>query len=90
MRGAAAEVMLDALQQMRVDLHPQSASSLCTGAALKALVPLLSDNTPEARASARKAVRILEVRTPVGAGLRARPPRRASHGRAHGAGCCRA
>ena len=61
-RGAAAELMLDALQQMRAGLHPDTAESLCQGGILKGLIPLLSDNTPEARASARQAVHILQVR----------------------------
>jgi hypothetical protein len=54
-------MLLDILQQMRSSLTPDAVSNLGKGPFLKGIVPLLSDNTPEARASSRKLLRILEV-----------------------------
>jgi hypothetical protein len=63
-RGAAAEALVESLQQMLPKLTSEGTRELCGEGLLAGLVPLLSDNTPEARGSSRKALRILKVCLP--------------------------
>ena len=54
--------MVEVLQRLQCSMPRPDAEALDAPALLCALVPLLSDKTPEARASSRKALRMLKVR----------------------------
>jgi hypothetical protein len=62
-RGAASEALLDALLCMERTALCSHSTELCQSGLLQGLVPLLSDNTPEARSSSRRIVCTLKVCT---------------------------